>query len=135
MKQTASGIPGAVHGGKQRIVYVVCVGRLAQEIHGTKFDGCDSGRDVSIARQNNRARVAALLVQPRHDLNSVAILQTKVNYGKGRRLLLNHPSSLCYRAGGQNMKTALLHRPFQTFEKHSVVVDYQERIVGDGERI
>jgi len=33
------------------------------------------------------------------------------------------------------MKTALLHRPFQTFEKHSVVVHNQEGIVGDGERI
>ena len=69
------------------------------------------------------AGVAALLVQRRHHVEPVAVLEPQVDDGEGRRRLGYGGESAGHGVGNPDNEATLLHRPLEPGEEGFVVID------------
>src|SRR5476649_1693838 len=110
----------------QRLLDRVGVGGLGEIVDGAFLNGGNRGRDVAIAGQNDDADVGPRLTQRLHQLQPVAITETKIEHREGGR-----PRGLRQRLGhrshGRDDEAAQFERARDSVAERGIVVGDQQR--------
>jgi len=105
---------------------IVRVGGLGEVIDGAEFDRRHCGGDIAVTRQDDRARIRALLTDFFDHVQSVAVFKPHVDDRVGRGDAENLGCCILNAIGGFGRKSALFHCTRQPLLKRLVVVDDQE---------
>ena len=105
--------------------------RLGKIIERAELHGGDGGGDVAVAGQHDGAGVGALALQRRHHVEPVAVAQPQIHHGEGRRGCIDLRQPVGHGVAGCHREAAGFHRARQALQKWLVVLDDQQRAVGE----
>ena len=113
---------------------LVGIGGLGEIIDGAELHRGHGRRDIGIARQDDAARVGALGLEMRHDIEAVAVDEAQIDHRvSGRRGLdPRDPFGDAFCRG--DGESAHLHGAREAIEEGLVVIDDQQCLLGLGRR-
>ena len=111
------------------MIDIVGIGGLGQIIDRAELHRGHGGGDIAVAGQHHGARLGAHVLQRGDDVDAVAVIETHVHHGEGRRPAAERGQARPRPRRGLDLETARLHGAREPRQEGAIVVDDEERVV------
>jgi hypothetical protein len=104
---------------------IVRVDRLSEIINRSDLNRAHCRGDIAIGSYNDGADVGSALLQCCDNVQTVAVAETQVNDGKGRRMPLNSRQSVAGRVGGRHLEPSYGQSLSEPLTKRCIILHQQ----------
>jgi hypothetical protein len=116
---------GQLDGGRHQLAQIGQIQRLGDEIEGAELEGAHRGFHVAVRRDHRDRNARGILLDPLHQIQSVAVRQPHVGQTQIEPLGLEQPLRGADRAGNARGEVHPLQRDGQELANIRLVIDDQ----------